>query len=58
MAHEQVSTLVETFGEVLSVSGLSVKHGPNKRFRAEDVVITDEELTEDLLRGLLGQESV
>lgn len=51
-------TFVNTFGEVLTVSGASAKYGPNKKFRAEDVDITDEELSTGLLEGLMRQDVV
>ena len=48
-------SIVNTFGDVLTVSGASAKYGPNRKFRAEDVTVTDEELTVELLESLRDQ---
>ena len=46
---------VTTFGEVLSVSGLSAQYGPDKKFKYDTVTITVVDRTEELLAKLLEQ---
>lgn len=40
------------FGEVLSVSGYSTRHGPDKKFLVRSVTVLDAERTPDVLEEL------
>lgn len=53
VARQLVPDIAITFGEVLSVSGISTKHGPDKKFKLDKVTIVDVERTEELLKELL-----
>jgi hypothetical protein len=56
VGRKQEPYIVLTFGDVLSVSGFSVKHGPDKKFQFGKVTITEVERTEELLQSLFDQD--
>lgn len=55
LLRKDTAKYVVTQGEVYSVSGLSAKFGPTKRFLTEHVTIEDTEYTEELLQTLKAQ---